>query len=32
MSKKREMAYEAYDNVFEEAVALYSEGLCGNSG
>lgn len=27
MSKKREMAYEAYDNVFEEAVALYSKGL-----
>lgn len=28
MSKKREMAYEAYDKVFEEAVALHSEGLC----
>ena len=28
MSKKREMAYEAYDKVFEEIVSLYSEGLC----
>lgn len=28
MSKKREMAYEAYDKVFEETVSLYSEGLC----
>lgn len=27
MSKKREMAYEAYDNVFEEIVSLYAEGL-----
>lgn len=26
MNKKREMAYEAYDNVFEEIVTLYSGG------
>lgn len=28
MNKNREMAYEAYDKVFEESVRLRSEGLC----
>lgn len=28
MSKNRELAYQAYDEVLEEVINLYSEGLC----